>query len=344
MKKTTLTLVSLITLSLVACQSPIVNTDLPDNKISKQNTNIQTFKVSDKVGATISAKIHLGSGFTTKANSNGQPIKKISDIRSLKVYLLKTNTATIAPGSDPLNSSNIVYQNNINVTPSGDLALNFTNIDSSAGNYYHIAVRAFAATNATGTELILDNNGNSTVWTGTTAATPKVAVSNSGIQVRSSDLNVSQTNNLDVNINLQGKMPTVDALIKITDGSPYRIMSYAVNFCTNPAQPDTTKVLANPIIINADSSTMVGNFAHRLELSGLTAANTYYMTVQAYDKEFNSGNSFVRQNNSSTAYTAPDANKLIAQAILSSSQTGDAIELDWQGSDSVAKGFAVCVQ
>jgi hypothetical protein len=43
-----------------------------------------------------------------------------------------------------------------------------------------------------------------------------------------------------------------------------------------------------------------------------------------------------------TAYdnAIADANKLIAQAILSSSQTGDAIELDWQGSDSVAKGFA----
>ena len=48
-----------------------------------------------------------------------------------------------------------------------------------------MAVRAYDGVDATGTEMIKTNNGG-TAWTGTTASTPRVAVSSGlGVQVLS---------------------------------------------------------------------------------------------------------------------------------------------------------------
>lgn len=305
-------ILSVLSLALISCQNPVIETN---NSILKSTNNIQNIKVSDKQGETVSTKIRLthpltpslilekGNNeiipnfsstfakvdkgvasspllakkgtrgeFSSKANTNGIAVKTVTDVKSLRVYLLKTNTSTIALGSDPLNSANIVYQNVVNVSPTSEIEVNFTNVIGSTntfgtGDYYHIAVRAFDAVNAGGNEIIKDNNGTGTAWTGTTSSTPKTAVSIAGLQVRNNDLNVSQTNNLDIIVNLQGKLPTNDASIKITDGNPRTVKSYAVNFCTNPAQPDTTKVLATPFIINTDGDQLVGEKFHRFELS-----------------------------------------------------------------------------
>jgi len=311
-------LLVLLSFSILSCSIVTNTNEVKNSNVISLSNNTHTIKVSDKKGANITAKIKIPSSFSIKTNANGSKIAKATDIKSIKVYLLQINTATIAAGSDPLNATNIIYQSTIDVIPTNDITINFTNIGGSTasfgtGNYYHIAIRAFDTIGGAGTELILPNNGSGSAWTGTTLTTPNTAVSLSGIQVLTTNLTVSQVNNLDIILNLKGTVPVLDTYIKITDGSPFRVKSYAVNFCTDPTKPDATKVLINPIIINANTDSMVSSFTHRFELSNLTTAGTYYLTLQAYDNEFNNGTSFVRANNeSATAYLAPDANKTIA--------------------------------
>ncbi|MFN4152821.1 MAG: hypothetical protein ACK4IX_17895, partial [Candidatus Sericytochromatia bacterium] len=288
------------------------------NKISKENETIHSFNVSKEKGTTLYAKLSLNNLFSTKTISNGVKEKKFSDIKSLKVYLIKSTSSVFPLNGDPLNASNIVYQTNINTTNPDDLIIKFNNVSGStttfgSGNYYHVAIRAFDDNNANGNELIKNNNGSSTAWTGTTASTNRTAVSSkTGIQIRTSDLALSSTNYFNVALNLiDGKLINSHLFVKITEGMSSRIKSYRLNLCSDPLKPVSTKILPTPVIFNVSENNIVGDNYYKFEIANIPEGN-YYATVEAYDNLDITGNSLVKQNNSYLPYSSPDTNSNIA--------------------------------
>jgi sugar lactone lactonase YvrE len=169
------------------------------NKIQYiEDSNIYNIKASSKKGAELSFKISLKqNSFNLKANQIGTTGKFISDIDHYLIYLIKnSNTSNYPSGGDPIGDSIL---GPISVPASNSEQIKITGLNDSLGQAYYIAARA---QDSSGNDLIKNNNGDSTPWSGDTASTTlKIAVSDFGVVVDNS-LAVSPKNNLLVTINL----------------------------------------------------------------------------------------------------------------------------------------------
>lgn len=187
---------SLLLLSFVtACATPVVPSKVSsetknDNNVSEKNIQENVIEVSKNQGAnfTVSFNFNEGKPFTIKAppsNTDGVPAKTGTDIKSLKVYLVESATG-YASGGDPIGDKISAGPFDLDRTGTSAYTVTFSKVPpNTATKSYYVAVRAFDTIGATGNELIKDNNGG-TAWTGTTASTPKVAVSASSVSVDSS--------------------------------------------------------------------------------------------------------------------------------------------------------------
>jgi streptogramin lyase len=182
----------------------------PNNTINTQNEvyNVDLGKGQKGVSFEINIS-EKNLGFSTKDNKSGGASRKLGDIRSYKVYLLRSSSSvSYSSGSDPLKDAVSDAVINVGASPVHKIKLN--NIQGSTyslgtGEYYYIALRAFSGSNATGTELIKVNNGDSTPWSGITSSSPRVAVSStSGIQVVHKTLQISSTSPISISVNLDG--------------------------------------------------------------------------------------------------------------------------------------------
>lgn len=269
-------------------------------QINKDNSNINIL-VSDKKGGVVSGQLNLNS-FSTKVNTNGSIIN-LYDIRSLKVYLIKSSTPAFPDGGDPLSVTNLVSGPiNININIGGPLnisKISFLNVNPSGSYYYHMAVQAYNNFNTTGTQLIRPNNGRGIPWTGT-AANLGVAVSTgTGIQVDGSAV-VSSVTPLSIPISLTSSSGAKANAILKSNNSIKNIKSYLINYCTNSSQPTATKVLGSDIVVNADESGIIGDL-QKLQLSDLPAGN-YYLTVKPFDTAGGIGTNILLNNNGGSAY------------------------------------------
>jgi hypothetical protein len=160
-----------------------------------------------KKGASFSVKIKFPESppaFRTTANSNGSFAKTFADVQTYIVYLVQNaSLSSYPPGGDPLGADFV--SGPFTVTNAGGqlVTILITNVDSSltstSSNAYYVAVLAKDNQN---NDLIKPNNGSSTAWTGTTAATPAVAVSTgAGVTVDAS-LQLSSVAGLSVTPNL----------------------------------------------------------------------------------------------------------------------------------------------
>jgi hypothetical protein len=196
--------------SLLSCTFPQSPPARPSYNLIGQNnegipaTNPGTYIVDvgkGKKGAAFSVEIKLpagDAGFRTAANSSGSA-NAIADIQTYEVWLLKNdNTSSYPLNGDPLGdrvSPSFLLSPGI----SNGTIVAFINVPSSGTGAYYAAVKLKDSSNS---DLIKPNNGSSTAWTGTTAATPAVAVSSgAGIRVFES-LAVSSTFSLPVVPNL----------------------------------------------------------------------------------------------------------------------------------------------
>lgn len=194
-----------------------------DGIIAKDAKEVFIADVGNKNGASFSVNIDLSdSSFKTKASVSGTPAKIGTDIKSLKVYLIKNSGATYPLAGDPLGATDLVAGPfNLDRTGAGPYTVTFTNVGiSPAGTTYFAAVRAFDTIGGTGAELIKANNASATAWTGTTAATNKVAVSTgAGVGVNAS-LVVSTTTALPVTLNLLDAVgATIESTVTPNSGS-----------------------------------------------------------------------------------------------------------------------------
>lgn len=201
---------SLLLLSFVtACTSPVVpNKAISEtNNVSQKNLQENVIEVSKNEGAnfTVNFNFNEGKPFNVKApsvsNTDGVPAKTGTDIKSLKVYLVEGSSTGYGSGGDPIGDKISAGPFDLNRTGTSDYTVTFSKVPpNTATKSYYVAVRAFDTIGGTGNELIKDNNGG-TAWTGTTASTPKVAVSGSGVSV-DADFKVSTTTALSVTLNL----------------------------------------------------------------------------------------------------------------------------------------------
>lgn len=210
--------VSLLLLSFIsACTTPVapikVTSDVQTKNQIKDNNVIEQkdlqeniIEVSKNQGAnfTVNFNFNEGKPFTVKApppdNIDGIPAKTGADIKSIKVYLVESATG-YASGGDPIGDKIAAGPFDLNRTGTSAYTVTFAKVPpNTATKSYYVAVRAFDNTGGTGNELIKDNNGG-TAWTGTTALTPKVAVSTTGVSVNSSFV-VNTTTAIPVTLNL----------------------------------------------------------------------------------------------------------------------------------------------
>jgi len=174
--------------------------DISDVKIIQDKNNYIVDLGHGKKGADLSIVLdspEIQNSFTTKNSINGKKEKLVSDIRSYAVYLIKSSSNSGYLGTNPLGAPDFVSGPfNINKdgsNPSPTLpdtlsfhVITFRNLPTSGTDYYYAVVRAFDAVGGTagsGTDLIKPNFG--VTWTGVTAATPAISVSNNGRKVDS---------------------------------------------------------------------------------------------------------------------------------------------------------------
>jgi hypothetical protein len=128
---------------------------------------------------------------TAPPNTNGMGLGLKTSIQSYKVWLVKNPSPMYPIGGDPIGDS--VAGPFILDSPLDGVT--FNNIPPSNGHYYSVAVQAFDGMNATGNQLIKQNNGSMMGWSGNTAfPMNRLAVSN-GVMV-DSDNKVSSTDPL----------------------------------------------------------------------------------------------------------------------------------------------------
>jgi hypothetical protein len=284
-----------------------------NNEIDSNNKESHIFKISEKKGSSLTFTINKPNlGFNTKATTNGVAAKIASDVLSYQVYLIKSSSGTSYPlNGDPLGVDKVAGPYVFNTNNASSNTVTFTNVSPSSTNYYYIAVRAYSGINATGVELIKSNNGSSTAWTGTTSLTNQVAVSSGvGVNVGIGDI-VNPLTPLTVTSNLIDAISsTIDAKIVTNLGDPTTINSYALNLCTEPTKPLTTKVLSTPIIVNRNSSQLINN-SHSVTFKNISSGS-YYVTVEAFSSSNGGGTSLITANNGATPYSSPDNDSKVA--------------------------------
>jgi hypothetical protein len=214
MKKFSLAFLLLSLIS--ACTTPVspvkVNSDVQtkneikdNNVLAQKDLQKNIIEVSKNQGASFNVTFDFNEGkpFTVKAppeNIDGVPAKTGTDIKSLKVYLVESATG-YASGGDPIGDKIAAGPFDLDRTGTSAYTVTFSKVPpNTSTKSYYVAVRAFDNTGGTGNELIKDNNGG-TAWTGTTASTPKVAVSTTGVSVNSSFV-VSDPTAIPVTLNL----------------------------------------------------------------------------------------------------------------------------------------------
>ncbi|MFN4152311.1 MAG: hypothetical protein ACK4IX_15325, partial [Candidatus Sericytochromatia bacterium] len=253
----------------------------------------------------------LRNNFVVKKTQNGVLPYTYVEVKSYKIYLIKNSNASFPSGGDPLDPSKVVYTLTSNVDYESGAFVTFSGLSGSNGDYYHVAVRAYDDLNATGNELIKENNGNSTPWSGTASLTPRIAVSTSGVKIDNDSLSVSTTTPLQVSPNLiDGKGAVIDIDIKPLGQTSRKIKSYKVNLAIDSLQPYSTRVYENSFNISRSYSQLSNSGYHKIFIDTPPDYATYNATVEAFDIN---GNSLILPNNNGTSYTSPDdVNKEIA--------------------------------
>jgi sugar lactone lactonase YvrE len=252
----------------------------------------------------------IKNSFVVKKTQNGLLPYTYVEVKSYKIYLIKNNNAIFPSGGDPLDPSKVIYTLTSNVDYESGAFVTFSGLSGSNGDYYHVAVRAYDGLNATGNELIKENNGSSTPWSGTALLTPRVAVSTSGVKIDNDSLSVSTTTPLQVSPNLiDGKGAIIDIDIKPLGQTTRKIKSYKVNLTIDPKLPDLTKVYTTSYTVLRDNSQLTNSGVHKVLIDTPPDYATYNATVEAFDIN---GNSLIIANNNGTTYTFPDNNKQIA--------------------------------
>ena len=195
----------LILLGAMSCSvsnniSSINLSDISDVKIIKDKNNYIVDLGHGKKGADLSIILdspEIQNTFSTKNSVNGKKEKLITDIRSYAVYLIKSSSNSGYLGTNPLGAPDFVSgpfninKDGSNLTPTlpdttSFHVITFRNLPSSGTDYYYAVVRAFDAvggTTGSGTDLIKPNFG--VTWTGITASTPAISVSNNGRKIDS---------------------------------------------------------------------------------------------------------------------------------------------------------------
>lgn len=228
-KKRFLSLILLSTLTSCVSlnQADIINYNL--------SNNIESIKLSQQKGAEISFIIKSSKNtFNSKANADGYDFKKSSDIENYLVYLIKNSSTTGYPsGGDPFNdiAGGPILIPNLGASTK---QIRFSNIPISDGNAYYIAVRALGASN---TDIVKDNNGSLTPWTGITKKTnPRIAVSSGNGVIVDSNYHVNSTDPLIVTLNLLDQnYASLKAEFNIRNGSatPFSITTSTPTFFIN---------------------------------------------------------------------------------------------------------------
>ncbi|MEK7434495.1 MAG: hypothetical protein AABZ74_15290 [Cyanobacteriota bacterium] len=119
-----------------------------NQKLNSDNVNVtklletNILNVSDKNGAKLEVKFDFSKSFKTKASINGIPAKTINDIKSVKLYLTKSN------GTNPLSALNLVFTSAVLSYTSGSTSQSYTFNNVPSGTYY-VASELFEDTLAT---------------------------------------------------------------------------------------------------------------------------------------------------------------------------------------------------
>ncbi len=189
--------------------------DISNVKIVKEKNNYIVDLGHGKKGADLSIVLdspEIQNTFSTKNSVDGKKEKLITDIRSYAVYLTRSTSNSGYVGTDPLNDIGPLSEPDFvsgpfnidkdgsNLTPTAPdttsyHVITFKNLPSSGPYYYYAVVRAFDAVGGaggSGNDLIKPNFG--ATWTGTTAATPAISISNNGRKI---DSNLVIRNDLD---------------------------------------------------------------------------------------------------------------------------------------------------
>lgn len=299
-------ILSLLALSLAfSCNAPnnidnTLNTTKSSSSISQSGNDIVIDVSKGKFkGADLTLNIKDLKKFSVKQSQQGS-VNLFGSVKSYMVYLV-ANPASTYPtdgSADPLADKVLgpfVFNANNNEFP----AVKFTNVPPSGSNYYYFAVRAFDGMNATGTELIKPDNGNSTPWNGTSAGMPIAVSSGNGVMV-APDYTISPSGasivNIQTTLGATGAA-ILDAHVKFLNTSATSIASYKVNFCTDPLNPTNTSVLSSPFTIPKGQS-----FTDDIiQLTNLPEGS-YYLTVEsAGDLNLNNPNLI----DQSTNFTPP---------------------------------------
>lgn len=273
--------------------------------LSNQVVNISNNKNS------ISVKIQpKKNSFNTKKTQNGIVPYTYVEVKSYRVHLIKNPNAVFPAGADPLSS--VVKTVDAKVDYESGAYITFNGLSGSGSDYYHIAVQAFDGWDSgnnqvSGNELIKENNGSSTPWSG---AVKRIAVSTSGVQVSNDTLAVSSTTPLQVTPNLlDGKGVIIDIDVTPSGQTSRKIHKYSVNLAINPSQPYQTRVYENTFDVNRNYSQLSSTGTHKILIESPPDYSTYNATVEAFDIN---GNSLILDDNNGTAYTSPDNGKKIA--------------------------------
>ncbi|MFN4152594.1 MAG: hypothetical protein ACK4IX_16755, partial [Candidatus Sericytochromatia bacterium] len=193
-------------------------------------SNVDSIKLFEQNGANLSFIINNSvKNFNSKANTDGYDFKTSSDISNYLVYLIKnSNTTSYPSGGDPFND---IVGGPILISNAGASTkqIRFSNIPSSGGMAYYIAVRALNSSNI---DIVKDNNGNLTPWTGITKKTnPKIAVSSGSGIIVDNNYAVNSTDPLSVTLNLvDQKYASINGEFNIRNGS-------ATSFSTSTSNP-----------------------------------------------------------------------------------------------------------
>lgn len=164
MNKKILGIIAVMTLMSFGCNSPSALQSV--NNISV----IQTSKVS---GASLAVNISYSSSpplfqergqggelFSTKASSSGTAAKTVTDIKSVRLYLVTSN------GTNPLLASNVKFSSVAISYPTGTASKTYTFFNVTAGTYY---VAAEVYDDLAGTNNIIEPITYDSLVTGDTA-------------------------------------------------------------------------------------------------------------------------------------------------------------------------------
>lgn len=208
-KKISFSILTIATLVLSSCSN---NINLP----TYNNDTTINLNISDSKGASIPFKISLNK-FSIKDNANGIPTS-FEAVDHYLIYLIKNDSTTSYPlNGDPIGTDRVSGPFVLNAKGSSSRNFILNNVLPLSTGAYYIAIRVQDSNNQ---DLIKDNNGSVTAWTGSTSSVKGVAVSSgAGIQINS-ELVVSSTTPLSLTANLKdGQGAKIESNINPAHGS-----------------------------------------------------------------------------------------------------------------------------